>query len=802
MEPEYDPDAEPQPDDKEAPTSPNGAPPPTKKQRKGDEVPTDVPEGSVAAAIAAKIGNDRLAAMDTDLARQGHRDENGVHQKFLWDLETEMGCTALVAVNGKEEKLTTIHSVAVFKGSHYALVGEETPKTDPFLIELTKAWIKDWKKVKIPSSEEATKELWSHIKDNPTTGWTGMDAYDDDKDLKQVALPRLLIAPEPLVRYMATRTSTTPGEAATFMLKWQSQQSDLPPTLKENIDHCVETLSAMACRTTAMTTAKSEPASQLAITIKAAMGDDPLAAFKKLVIKNKLQSDRRPPTPVPTAPIAGGGTGALSEERLAQIMAAVSATQATQIAAALQPTQQTGSTSTPKVTGMTQEIKAKIMGWMQTPAETDIPSVWYDIMQASSSAEALEKYQDAVDDYINTYGGEITIACRSISLAYMDELREGKLTPTESLNAGNMNQGHTLAQMFPKSQWDAQEEREFYRQTKASTVTRTLMDAAKIENKRRKTRSPALDMTKLLEVLQDWAIHLAVLYGHGCEHYKMVVEIVRCIKEKKNDSDKYGLGFLTTEKVLAIQWRVMMDAHSFFGTKIKASQLQLNSPPYPQSLLRRTVDNLYEDHVITPHTMPTAWKAITFNRTPVRGAGTGGVIPPAGGPPSGPPTGTPPDFGRRTPRGDGRRRNTGQFATNEWHDMVNDQIKQAVEWYRAKCEANGIIGQLSHFLPKLPADGGGGRGREGNRGPKKDWSGVPTHRNNDAMVCARWSFGICPTGAECKHMHLAPDQLPTEFTTKLLAVVTNGKTRAEDTLNRMIRARNEDQMGGRFRGRQ
>ena len=198
---------------------------------------------------------------------------------------------------------------AVFKGSHYALVGEETPETDPFLIEITKAWIKDWKKVKIPSSGEATKELWSHIKDNPTTGWTGMDAYDDDKDLKQVALPRLLIAPEPLVRYMATRTSTTPGEAATFMLKWQSQHTDLPPTLKENIAHCVETLSAMACRTTAITAAKSEQprTSQLAITIKAAMGDGPLAVFKKQLIKNKLQTDRRPPTPVPTAPIAGGG---------------------------------------------------------------------------------------------------------------------------------------------------------------------------------------------------------------------------------------------------------------------------------------------------------------------------------------------------------------------------------------------------------------------------------------------------------------------------------------------------------------
>ena len=49
----YDTDAEGQPDDEEAATSPTGtaAPPPTKKQRKGDELPTDVlvPEGSVAA---------------------------------------------------------------------------------------------------------------------------------------------------------------------------------------------------------------------------------------------------------------------------------------------------------------------------------------------------------------------------------------------------------------------------------------------------------------------------------------------------------------------------------------------------------------------------------------------------------------------------------------------------------------------------------------------------------------------------------------------------------------------------------
>ena len=123
-----------------------------------------------------------------------------------------------------------------------------------------------------------------------------------------------------------------------------------------------------------------------------------------------------------------------------------------------------------------------------------------------------------------------------------------------------------------------------------------------------------------------------------------------------------------------LQWRVVMDSHSFFGTKMKASQLQTSSPTYPQSLLRVTVDNLYEDQVITPHMMPPAWKAITHNKTPGqhRGPGTGGFIPPAVGPPAGPPAGPTPNFGRRTPRGDGRQRNTGPFAATDWRDLVAD----------------------------------------------------------------------------------------------------------------------------------
>ena len=86
-----DPDAEAQPFEEDAkpaategPTAEgNGAPPPPKKQRREDGLPVDVPEGSVAAAISKKIGRDLFAALDKDLARQGHTDNKTVHTKFL-----------------------------------------------------------------------------------------------------------------------------------------------------------------------------------------------------------------------------------------------------------------------------------------------------------------------------------------------------------------------------------------------------------------------------------------------------------------------------------------------------------------------------------------------------------------------------------------------------------------------------------------------------------------------------------------------------------------------------------------------
>ena len=117
-------------------------------------------------------------------------------------------------------------------------MGEETPETDPFLIEVMQAWITGWKPCKIPKSEEAMTELRDHVAKNPTEGWTGMDKCDDETELKQVVLPRLLIAPE------ATRPSTTPGEAASFLAKWKSQQKDTPPTLTEKTQLTVSKRSA------------------------------------------------------------------------------------------------------------------------------------------------------------------------------------------------------------------------------------------------------------------------------------------------------------------------------------------------------------------------------------------------------------------------------------------------------------------------------------------------------------------------------------------------------------------------------
>lgn len=221
-----DQDAEPQPDEedekpaaKEDPTAENrGAPSPPKKPRRDEGLPVNYPEGSVAASIARKVGRDLFTALNKELDRQGRTENRSALAKLLLELATELGNTAFVAVKGTDEKLTLIHSVTIFEGNYYALVGEATPDSDPFLIEFTQTWIKEWKDCKVPNKAEIGTALWKHITDNPKEGWNDMDDCDDDKDeLKPAILPRLLIAPEPLVRYMATRPSTTPGEAATFL---------------------------------------------------------------------------------------------------------------------------------------------------------------------------------------------------------------------------------------------------------------------------------------------------------------------------------------------------------------------------------------------------------------------------------------------------------------------------------------------------------------------------------------------------------------------------------------------------------
>ena len=84
----------------------------------------------------------------------------------------------------------------------------------------------------------------------------------------------------------------------------------------------------------------------------------------------------------------------------------------------------------------------------------------------------------------------------------------------------------------------------------------------------------------------------------------------------------------------------------------------------------------------------------------------------------------------------------------------------------------------------------------------KDWSIVPSHRHNDAMICASWCMGLCTDGATRRHAHLAPNQLPAEYTNKLLEVVTNGKTRADEVISRVIRDRTNTNLGNRWQGRQ
>ena len=110
--------------------------------------------------------------------------------------------------------------------------------------------------------------------------------------------------------------------------------------------------------------------------------------------------------------------------------------------------------------------------------------------------------------------------------------------------------------------------------------------------------------------------------------------------------------------------------------------------------------------------------------------------------------------------------------------------------------ANGIVGQVSHFLPKLQT------ARE-NRKSQKDWSNVPTHRHDGTNVCANWCIGICRDGGTCRFVHLQPNQLPEEYTNKLVEVVTEGKTRAEEIIGRMTMGRNNNtNLGNRWQGRQ